>query len=172
LDDERFNSQEYMDEKLEILEKNGSFDIHQDHVSGDDRVRELEHENGGLRAKLAALEQEMQTRSPTKKKSASKTPAKKVSKAALEEVTSTNVIQNPFLASLKVLEKDTLVLRPSVATDSEENAERLSEISPRKLSLRNRSSVMEDASQPQTPTTVKKKRVLKSKKWEVDDDVF
>ena len=168
LDEERLNSQEFLEEKLDILEKNVDFVIHEDETAGDERVEELERENELLRAKLAAFEQDLQSRSPTKKKS--KTPAK--SKAVLEEVEYVNATSNPFLASLREMEKDTLVLRPSMA--DVENAS-LSEISPRKLSLRNcRTSVMEvsEPFTPVTPATIKKKRVLKSKKWEIEDDVF
>ncbi|KAK5950512.1 hypothetical protein OHC33_008455 [Knufia fluminis] len=178
LDEERINSQEYMDEKIEILEKNVSFDIHEDQ-DPNGRVDELERENEVLRGKLAALEQEMQTRSPTKKKTAPKTPGKKTSKVVLEETTSTNIIQNPFLASLREMEKQTIVLQPS--SNSDEEAVRLSEISPRKLTLRGssvRASAMTSSSQeeillPQTPGTTKKKtRKLTTRKWEVDDDIF
>jgi len=177
-DDERFNSQEYMDEKLEILEKNVSFDIHEDKDT-DDRIEALERENEVLRAKLAAMEQERQTRSPTKKKPAVKTPAKKISKVVLEETTSTNILQNPFLVSLKETEKRTVVLQPSSNLD--EDPASLSDISPRKLTLRGsavRTSAMTALSQdemptPQTPGTGKKKtRKLTTRKWEVDDDVF
>jgi len=177
-ENERFNSQEYMDEKLEILEKNVSFDIHED-KDPDGRVEDLERENEVLRAKLAAMEQEMQTRSPTKKKTVAKTPAKKVSKVVLEETHSTNILQNPFLVSLKEMEKQAIVLQPPSNVDEE--PARLSEISPRKLTLRGsavRTSAMTSSSQeemlpPQTPGTGKKKtRKLTTRKWEVDDDIF
>ena len=178
LDNEKFSSQEYMDEKIEILEKNVSFEIHED-GDANSHVEELERENEFLRARLAALEQEMQTRSPTKKKAAAKSPTKKVSKVVLEETSSTNIPQNPFFASLKEMEKQTIVLQPS--SNSDEDIARLSEISPRKLTLRGsiaRTSTMTSSSQeeiqpPQTPGTVKKKtRKLTTRKWEVDDDIF
>ncbi|KAK5105928.1 hypothetical protein LTS08_000042 [Lithohypha guttulata] len=176
-DDERINSQEYMDEKLEILEKNVSFKIHED-ADTSSRVRELEHENEVLRARLAAIEQELQTRSPTKKKTSAKTPGMKVPKPVLADCTGINTAPNPFLASLMEKEKETIVLKPSLlpAEDSE-----IFDISPRKLTLRNsanRGSAMTDATvedplQPQTPATTKKKtRKLTTRKWEVEDDIF
>lgn len=175
-EDERINSQEFMDEKIEILEKNVSFKIHEDDNTTD-RVNELEYENDTLRARLADLEQELQGKSPTKKK-ATKTPAKKSTRSVLEDSTSTNVMQNPFLASLMEKEKDTLVLKPSLlAPDDSE----LSEISPRKLTLRNsanRQSTLtttsiDESLPPQTPGTAKKKtRKLTTRKWEIDDDIF
>ena len=178
LDDERFNSQEYMDEKIEILEKNLSFEVHEDKDAGSG-FDELERENEVLRAKLAAMEQEMHTRSPTKKKTVAKTPAKKASKVVLEETTSSNILQNPFLTSLKEMEKHTIVLQSSANSDVD--IALLSEISPRKLTLRGsitRTSAMTNSSQeemlpPQTPGTGKKKtRKLTTRKWEVDDDIF
>ena len=170
-EDARINSQEYVDEKIEILEKNVSFDIHQD-TDADGRTEELERENEVLRGKLAALEQEMQTRSPTKKKTSvgrtpAKTPGKKSSKAVLEE-TNSNIMDNPYLLSLG-------------AVPYPDNDVSFAEISPRKLTLRgsaNRGSDMtttsiDEALPPQTPGTVKKKtRKLTTRKWEVDDDVF
>ncbi|KAK5084524.1 hypothetical protein LTR05_005602 [Lithohypha guttulata] len=176
-DDERINSQEYMDEKLEILEKNVSFKIHED-ADTSSRVQELEHENEVLRARLAAIEQELQTRSPTKKKTSAKTPGMKVPKPVLADCTSINTAPNPFLASLMEKEKETIVLKPSLlpAEDSE-----IFDISPRKLTLRNsanRGSAMTDATvedplQPQTPATTKKKtRKLTTRKWEIEDDIF
>lgn len=177
-DEEKFNSQEYMDEKIEILEKNVSFDIHEDKDT-DGRVEELERENEVLRARLSAMEKELQTRSPTKKRIAAKTPAKKVSKVVLEETTSTNIAQNPFLASLTGMEKQALVLQPP--SNSDEDLPRVSEISPRKLTLRGstaRTSAVTASPQEEmlllaTPGTVKKKtRKLTTRKWEVDDDIF
>lgn len=183
-DTERFNSQEYMDEKIEILEKNVSFEIHEDSNSND-RFDELERENEVLRAKLAAMEQEMQTRSPTKKarttsKTPAKSPAKKASKVVLEETTSTTINQNPFLASLMEKEKVTLVLKPSQGMDDVDEDSRLSEISPRKLTLREstmRTSVMTTSSNdevmPVTPGTTKKKtRKLTTRKWDLGEDDF
>lgn len=182
-DIERFNSQEFVDEKLEILEKNVSFKIHEDQDETS-RVDELERENDMLRSKLAALEQEMQVRSPTKKtrtvsKTPAKTPAKKNSRAALEDSTSTTINANPFLASLLEKEKHALVLRPSELSQDLDDS-RLSEISPRKLTLREstmRVSVMTTAScedtAPTTPGTTKKKvRKLTTRKWDLGEDDF
>lgn len=176
-DEERLNSQEFMDEKIEILEKNSNFEIHQD-ANDNERVEELERENDVLRAKLAALEQEMQTRSPTKKRTVSKTPARKASKQILEETTTTTNIMalNPFLAKLQ--ETD-VSLKPSTGTLSEETAV-FTDISPRKLTLRGstvRTSVLATSTEenvpPQTPGTAKKKmRKLTTRKWELGEDEF
>lgn len=176
-DEERLNSQEFIDEKIEILEKNGNFEIHQD-SSDKERVEELERENSLLRAKLAAMEQEMQTRSPTKKRTVTKTPAKKATKQVLEETTTTtNVLtMNPFLAKLQETE---ISLKPSSTYMSEETSV-FTDISPRKLTLRGstvRTSVMATSSEenlpPQTPGTTKKKtRKLTTRKWDVGEDEF
>lgn len=176
-DEERLNSQEFMDEKIEILEKKGNFEIHQD-SNDTERVEELERENDVLRAKLAALEQEMQTRSPTKKRSVAKTPARKpVAKQVLEEISSpTNITTtNPFLAKLQ--ETD-VVLKPSTGVLSEEAS--VFDMSPRKLTLRGstmRTSVMansiEENLPPQTPGTAKKKtRKLTTRKWDTGEEEF
>lgn len=176
-DEERLNSQEFMDEKIEILEKKGNFEIHQD-SNDTERVEELERENDVLRAKLAALEQEMQTRSPTKKRSVAKTPARKpVANQALEEISSpTNIMTtNPFLAKLQ--EAD-VVLKPSTGVLSEEAS--VFDMSPRKLTLRGstmRTSVMansiEENLPPQTPGTAKKKtRKLTTRKWDTGEEEF
>lgn len=175
-DEERLNSQEFMDEKIEILEKKGNFEIHQD---GDnkERAEELERENDVLRAKLAALEQEMQTRSPTKKRTVAKTPARKPSKQVLEEINSpTNIVTtNPFLAKLQ--ETD-IVLKSLPGSFVEEQS--VFDMSPRKLTLRGstmRTSVLatstEENQPPQTPGTTKKKtRKLTTKKWDTGDEDF
>jgi len=183
-DIERLNSQEYMDEKIEILEKNVNFEIHED-SKPDERNAELERENEVLRAKLAGIEQELQTRSPTKKSGATtrtpaKTSAKKVSKLVLEETSSTNINVNPFLATLMEKEKNTLVLKASQRKIDGDEAPRLSEISPRKLTLREstmRTSVMTTDSNedvvPLTPGTTKKKtRKLTTRKWDLGEDDF
>lgn len=177
-DEERANSQEFIDEKIEILEKNGSFEIHQD-TSDKERVEELERENNVLRAKLAAMEQEMQTKSPTKKRTVAKTPAKKASKQVLEETTTTTNIltTNPFLAKLQETE---ISLKPTPTYLSEETSV-FTDISPRKLTLRGstavRTSVMATSSEenlpPQTPGTTKKKtRKLTTRKWDLGEDEF
>lgn len=188
-DDERLNSQEFMDEKIEILEKNGSFEIHQD-SSDRERVEELERENNVLRAKLAALEQEMQTKSPSKKRTTTKTPAKKAPKQVLLETTTTpNILAtaNPFLVKLQ--QETEVILKPSSSssasystTPSEETAV-FTDISPRKLTLRNstaRTSALSMSTTeenvppvPQTPGTVKKKtRKLTTRKWDLGEDDF
>lgn len=67
--EEKCNTQDFLDEKIDILDRAGQFRIHEDAVDPrDGRVEELERENDVLRARLAALEQEIQTKSPTKTK--------------------------------------------------------------------------------------------------------
>lgn len=175
-DEERLNSQEFMDEKIEILEKKGTFEIHQD-TDDKERVEELERQNDVLRARLAALEQEMQTRSPTKKRTVAKTPARKPSSKVLDEITSPSNIMstNPFLAKLQETE---ITLKATTSTLIEEAS--VFDMSPRKLTLRGstvRTSVMgpsiEENLPPQTPGTAKKKtRKLTTRKWETGEDEF
>ncbi|MCJ1385903.1 hypothetical protein MMC17_009027 [Xylographa soralifera] len=65
LGDEADRNDDHLDRKLEILSR--GIQVHEDHPQNtDQRISELEQENTGLLRKLAALEQELQCRSPTK----------------------------------------------------------------------------------------------------------
>ncbi|MCJ1394774.1 hypothetical protein MMC18_007654 [Xylographa bjoerkii] len=65
LGDEADYNDEHLDRKLEILSR--GIQVHEDHSNDtDQRVSELEEENAVLLRKLAALERELQCRSPTK----------------------------------------------------------------------------------------------------------
>ncbi|MCJ1402636.1 hypothetical protein MMC11_005856 [Xylographa trunciseda] len=65
LGDEADHNDEHLDRKLEILSR--GIQVHEDHSDNtDQRVSELEEENTVLLRKLAALERELQCRSPTK----------------------------------------------------------------------------------------------------------
>ncbi|MCJ1282601.1 hypothetical protein MMC26_001926 [Xylographa opegraphella] len=65
LGDEADRNDEHLDRKLEILSR--GIQVHEDQpVDTEQRVSELEQENAGLLRRLAALEQELQCRSPTK----------------------------------------------------------------------------------------------------------
>lgn len=167
---EKVRGEEFIDGKLEILEKTTKITIHED-APGDARLEELERENETLRAKLRALEQEMQTRSPTKKSraAASKSPVKGL---VLQETSNSNVATNPFLASLRLRDSEaTIKARPS------EEAIKVLDVSPRKLSLRSSSvtrAVMEEQPLPPPPPTGKKQRKLTTRKWDLGDpdDLF
>ncbi|KIW93888.1 uncharacterized protein Z519_05203 [Cladophialophora bantiana CBS 173.52] len=165
---ERLRGEAYVDGKLEILEKTAKITIHEDAPSG--RIEELERENETLRAKLRALQQEMQTRSPTKKSrgtAASKSPVKGL---VLQESSNVNIATNPFLASLGASSKDRDSEATIKARKSEDRLD-LCDVSPRKLSLRSSSAtrvaVLED-SQPAVPV-VKKQRKLTTRKWDLGD---
>ncbi|KAJ9629111.1 hypothetical protein H2204_009051 [Knufia peltigerae] len=157
---EKTQNEAFMDGKLGILEKTTQFHIHED--AAEARVEELERENESLRAKLRALEQELQTRSPTKRsRGGSKSPVKGI---ILQETANINIATNPFLASLKARDSD-LTIR---AKSSEGDMHGTSEISPRKQSLR-RSNVSHATVEEQPPTTVKKQRKLTTRKWDLGD---
>ncbi|XHF97865.1 hypothetical protein AWENTII_001440 [Aspergillus wentii] len=65
-DEQTGRNDEHLDKKIEVLSR--GFQICEDpELSPDDRVEELEFENDQLRSKIAALERELQCRSPTKK---------------------------------------------------------------------------------------------------------
>ena len=70
---EKLQGEKYLDGKIEILERNGGvnsveeFVIHEDEFG--ERMEEVRRENDLLRGKVAALEQEIQGKSPTKKRS-------------------------------------------------------------------------------------------------------
>jgi hypothetical protein len=127
------------------------------------------------------LEQEMQTRSPTKKKSraaAAATPAPvRGHEAVLQETSNSNIATNPFLASLRARDRDrdseaTIKANCSVGEDDMQRV--VSEISPKKLSLRSssvtRGMVEEREQAPQAPATaVKKQRKLTTRKWDLGD---
>ncbi|KIW80611.1 hypothetical protein Z517_07227 [Fonsecaea pedrosoi CBS 271.37] len=166
---ERLRGEAYVDGKLEILEKTAKITIHED-APGDGRIEELERENENLRTKLRALEQEIQTRSPTKKSRGTTTSKSPLKSLVLQESSNTNIATNPFLASLRASTKD----RESVATlkprQSDDGLD-ICDVSPRKLSLRSSSvtriSVLEDSQVAAPP--VKKQRKLTTRKWDLGD---
>ncbi|KAK5208869.1 hypothetical protein LTR41_005266 [Exophiala xenobiotica] len=172
---EKIQSETFVDGKLEILEKT-RITIHEDNVSHP-RVEDLERENGLLRAKLRALEQEMQTRSPTKKKSraaAAATPAPvRGHEAVLQETSNSNIATNPFLASLRARDRDSeATIKASCSVGEDDLLRVVSEISPKKLSLRSSSVTREivEEQAPQAPATaVKKQRKLTTRKWDLGD---
>ncbi|PKY08529.1 kinesin-like protein [Aspergillus campestris IBT 28561] len=66
LDEQAGHNNEHLDKKIELLSR--GFHVHEDPASSeDDRVNDLEFENDQLRSKIAALERELNCRSPTKK---------------------------------------------------------------------------------------------------------
>ncbi|PYH32927.1 kinesin family protein [Aspergillus neoniger CBS 115656] len=66
LDQQSGFNDEHLDRKIEIVSR--GFQIHEDpQPSSDERVEDLEFENDQLRSKIAALERELNCRSPTKK---------------------------------------------------------------------------------------------------------
>ncbi|KIX03290.1 uncharacterized protein Z518_06842 [Rhinocladiella mackenziei CBS 650.93] len=157
---EKIRGEEYMDGKLEILEKTAKFTIHEDSPN-DTRVEELERENETLRAKLRALEQEMRSRSPTKKSRAG--PKSPVKAFGLHESSNLNMATNPFLASLRARDSDATIK----AKGSEEDLQ-VSDVSPRKLSLRS-SNMTRAATGEQQSAPVKKQRKLTTRKWDLGD---
>ncbi|KAL2222521.1 kinesin-like protein [Thermoascus aurantiacus ATCC 26904] len=71
LDEQIGRSTEHLDKKLELLSR--EIKIYEDpQPSADERIEELERENEELRRKIAALERELMSRSPTKKTQAKK----------------------------------------------------------------------------------------------------
>ncbi|KAI1617123.1 kinesin family member 20/23 [Exophiala viscosa] len=158
---EKMQNEAFVDGKLEILEKTARITIHEDQ-SSDSRVEDLERENDTLRAKIRAFEQEMQTRSPTKKsRTAPKSPVKGL---VLQETSNSNIATNPFLASLRTREDSNATVKPR----SSEDHLQVADVSPRKLSLRS-SSVGQATDEEEPPATVKKQRKLTARKWDLGD---
>lgn len=149
LEQERLRGESYVDNKLEILGKTTNFNVHSD-ISDRSRCEELERENESLQAKLRALEQELQTRSPSKKnRTAAKTPAKGF---ALQDISNSNIDTNPFLSSLR-------------ARDEQDQS-----ASPRKQSLRSSSATLGlENPLDATSTGTKKQRKLTTRKWDLGD---
>ncbi|EHY53812.1 hypothetical protein HRR83_004457 [Exophiala dermatitidis] len=162
---EKLRGEEFIDGKLEILEKTTKITIHED-APNDARVDELERENEMLKAKLRVLEQEMQTRSPTKKtRAAASTKSRSPTKGLiLQEASNGNIATNPFLTSLRLRDSDATVK----AKSSEEDFQLL-DVSPRKLSLRSSSVTRAVAGEQPPPSTVKKPRKLTTRKWDLGD---
>ena len=161
-EEEKVKGEEYLDEKIEILGKDGTFQIHEDQPIP--RVKELERENANLKAKFGTLEREMLQRSPTKNT--------KEKPLVLQENSNINPATNPFLCSLR----GSLGENMSMA-DKLENLELRDVSSARKASLR-QSTVLQSQSQdettigerkvsvPKTPGTTKKQRKLTTRKWD------
>lgn len=155
---EKVQSEAFIDGKLEILEKTTQITIHEDAPSVA-RIDDLERENEVLRTRFRALEQEMQTRSPTKKSRTAQSPAKGW---ILQETSNSNIATNPFLASLRLRDSDA-----TIKAKTSEDDLRVSDISPRKLSLR--SSSVTGAMREEQPAAVKKQRKLTTRKWDLGD---
>jgi hypothetical protein len=162
--DEREKSERYLDGKIGILEKGAAFVVHEDvDANRPARIEELERNNDQLRARIEALERELHQRSPSKK---SKTKTQPV----LQENSNPNILTNPLLASLRSSLDDSSLVAPDLGKLS------LTEVSPRKASLRGASmQVQEEAasprkvSVPKTPGTLKKQRKLTTRKWDLGE---
>ncbi|KAA8646398.1 kinesin family protein [Aspergillus tanneri] len=71
LDEQAGHNYEHLDKKIELLSR--GFRIYEDPAaSNDDRPEELEYENERLRSKIAALERELTSQSPTKRSQSKK----------------------------------------------------------------------------------------------------
>jgi hypothetical protein len=163
---ERMKSEEFMDGKLELMEKTANLTIHED-ATATGQLELLQHENESLRAKLRAMEQEVQNKSPTKKSRAgagSKSPAKGL---VLQESSNINIATNPFLASLRASARDS---DATIKAKKSEDDLNVCDVSPRKLSLRSSSSSRVSAFNVQEqPVPVKKQRKLTTRKWDLGD---
>ena len=98
-EEQQMQKEEYLDGKIGIVERSQNkeeFVIHEDDLAV--RVEEVQRENESLLEKVKRLEQELQTRSPTKKRTAMKKPGNHEN--MLSEVNN-DVNSNPFLASLR-----------------------------------------------------------------------
>lgn len=159
---EKMSTEAYMDGKLEILEKTTKITIHED-LRGERREEELERENEQLRARIRAMEQERQNQSPSKKsRSGNKSPVKGL---VLHESSNSNIATNPFLASLRGRDSEA-----TIKGRTSEDSLRVSEVSPRKLSLRSSSVAgMSEEDATVAPSTVKKQRKLTTRKWDLGD---
>ncbi|KAL9107528.1 MAG: hypothetical protein Q9227_007630 [Pyrenula ochraceoflavens] len=114
-ENEKGKNEEYLDEKVEILgrtsatsQAQGLIPIYEDPPDHQAHVDQLERENEILKAKLADLEREIQTRSPTKAKATPRrsSPRKKQSAEPLRELRNSSRLSlsaststNPFLDS-------------------------------------------------------------------------
>jgi hypothetical protein len=164
-DHERLQNQEFLDEKLGILENATSpLNIHEDDTATTSAVADLQRENDTLRQTIRALEQELQNQSPTKKsKAGPKSPSKKL---ILQDNANTNIATNPFLASLRASVRDSdVTIKPGSENLGVMDA---FDVSPRKLSLRS-SGVTNMSAEVEAPTTVKKTRKLTTRKWDLGD---
>ncbi|EXJ57573.1 hypothetical protein A1O7_07921 [Cladophialophora yegresii CBS 114405] len=163
---ERVKSEEFVDGKLELMEKTANLTIYED-ATATGQLEQLQHENERLRAQLRALEQELQHKSPTKKfrgSAGSKSPVKGL---VLQESANINVATNPFLASLRASARDS---DATIKAKKSEDDLNVCDVSPRKLSLRSSSVTRVSASNiHEEPVPVKKQRKLTTRKWDLGD---
>ena len=163
-EEERVRGEQYLDGKIEILEKGATFDIHEDAGARESaQSEELERENALLRARLEASERELHQRSPTRETKPRPFPA-------LQENSNPNPMTNPFLAALRPASQNSQESDPDMAKIGKLN---LNE-SPRKASLRSSSIQDPDMSPrkvsvPKTPGTTKKVRKLTTRKWDLGE---
>jgi Kinesin motor domain len=154
-DEERFRAEGYLDGKIEILEKGVTIDVHEDNQQVTDEVL---RENEALRRKVAALERQLNMRSPTKPKP--KAPKPKPLSTPLKE--NTNPASNPFLSALRNSSSGSS--RGITETDDGLSS------AIKKLDFRDGPVMVEDplrkVSEPKTPGTTKRVRKLTTRKWD------
>ena len=153
-EEERSKAEGYLDGKIEILEKGVTIDVHED---AEQQITEgYQQENETLRRKVAALERQLNMRSPTKMGTAK---AKSLTTPLKEN---TNPASNPFLSALKNRSKssqgapdtDYGLCSSMTKLDLEGGPSAVECLSPRKISV------------PKTPGSAKKMRKLTTRKWD------
>lgn len=144
-DEERTEGEKYLDGKISILEKGttqAEFVIHEDEFG--ERMEEVRRENEVLREKVRMLEQEIQGKSPTKKRREKSKQQPQHLNVLGETTANADVDSNPFLTSLRSRDgaDDELKLDNKWVLGVTKQIEtvRVSDVSPRKLSLRSSSS--------------------------------
>ncbi|KAL4765406.1 kinesin family protein [Aspergillus foveolatus] len=104
-DEQTGHNDDHIDKKIELLSQR--FQIHEDpQPSSDERVEELEFENDRLRSKIAALERELNCRSPSKKSSSKN--------AALETSRNANILGRESDIEVALRKMDQLKLADSM----------------------------------------------------------
>lgn len=171
---EKLMGEEFLDGKIDILERGGIAVAEDATATAPAGAAELERENETLRAKIAALEREIQTRSPSKRSKNSSISRPLGSKE--------NV--NPGSATLF---HDMSLTTPAATSPTKPRSKKSTQSDENTLDLHLDELRLEDirdavttaavdaqagtpAAMAKTPATVKKQRKLTTRKWDLGDE--
>lgn len=171
---EKLKGEEFLDGKIDILERGGIAIAEDSTATSDQRVEQLERENDSLRARIEALEREIQTRSPTKRTTRSSTQLLKAANELNKQfipISSHHLFRDicQAKATTNATPKSSPTKSPSpFDNDNDENSQ-LSSIH-QAVTKPNSSLDGLPGMTAKTPATVKKQRKLTTRKWDLADE--
>ncbi|KAJ5266963.1 hypothetical protein N7478_009771 [Penicillium angulare] len=129
-DDQTGRNDEHVDRKIDLVSR--GFNIYEDpDTPSNDRVEELENENDQLRCRIAALEREMNSQSPTRKPRAKNAAASHSSNILGRESDIENALQRMNQLNLT----DSMFSPPSPSASPTKSAKKTRKLATRKMDL-------------------------------------